>query len=134
LSLEEFQTRIHLAHSQVMRHAKVSLDSCLFRKIPTPHWWVDFEYLLHQFASHFLFFNWISIQSNWILIQLMNWIWLNWNQLSSNYIQCIWIQYACNIIQLELKFSQKSIHFFHQSISWSSPSGGAQQCGAPSVG
>jgi hypothetical protein len=52
-SLGQFQTEIYLAHSQAWKSVFSSLH--LFKAfIPTTHSQAHFQYLLHQFASHFL--------------------------------------------------------------------------------
>ncbi len=89
----------------------------------------------------------IWIQCNWVLIQLLNWIKLNWNsiQFNSNSNQCIWfnykfeftsIKYESNYIKYEFNLRWIQCHsifslkwnlnfhkinsFFSQLISWSS--------------
>jgi hypothetical protein len=62
LSLQ-FQTRICLAHSHIKRHGKVSFQTCvLFLKNSNTIFKANFQYLLHQFTSHFFSMNLNSIQ------------------------------------------------------------------------
>jgi len=67
-----------------------------------------------------MFFDWIWIQFNWILIQLLSWIGFTSVQLKSNQIQYEFKLNAMlhNIsIQMECH-SIKSIHILHQLISY----------------
>jgi hypothetical protein len=54
-SFGQFQNAIYLAHSQVKRHGKVFFQVYVFFEVffSTPYSQANYQYLIHQFASHF---------------------------------------------------------------------------------
>jgi hypothetical protein len=101
LGLEWFYIGICLAPSLIKTHRKVFFYISIL--CSTPYSWTDFQYLIHQVASCYF-------QCNWILVQLLNWIEVEFNSIQ---VKCNIIQYFCFNGNL---FSQ--FFFFHQLINW----------------
>jgi hypothetical protein len=75
-TLDSTSCKLSFAYCQVKRHGKVNFQNLwpLKKKNPNIIFMNKFSiYLLHQFASHFF--------SIWILIQFLNWNWLNCNSI-----------------------------------------------------
>jgi hypothetical protein len=113
--LNNFKTRICLTHSQVKKHGMVSFQICVFYLfiIPTPYLQVDFQYIFHQFGSHF--FSIESLSNYWIKY---NWIGIELNSnLNSTHFKFCWSLLLICLKSLLLHWSFKIPWFEQRSFT-----------------